>query len=80
MHAITGGAWTDEPLGHTYDFQHTALRVVLFKIMWRSGVTRCPTECSPGEECQCAIPDDLFERYSPSELLDKAFLRSTLGN
>lgn len=79
---MIGGAWTNSEWVSDYPFQHNALRVLLFKVLWRTGITRCPATCNSeesSESCRCRIPDELFVKYSPDELVDKALLRVTFG-
>ncbi len=76
---MIGGSWTDESLPTEYYLQHSQQRVLLFKILWRTGITRCPTYCDINDTCRCGIPQALLDKYTPSELLDKALMRETLG-
>jgi hypothetical protein len=50
--------------------------------LWRTGITRCDESCDLNDAdstCKCAIPDEYFEKYTASELIEKALLTSTVG-
>ena len=58
VHIMIGGAWSDEVYdgNELIDLFRSTERILYFKILWRSGITRCPTRCDAGEECVCSIP------------------------
>jgi hypothetical protein len=81
-HVKIGGSWTTSSLTTDYFFEYNVIRVLLFKILWRTGITRCDESCDLNDAdstCKCAIPDEYFEKYTASELIEKALLTSTVG-
>jgi hypothetical protein len=47
VHVQVGGAWGgDTELPQFMNFQ----RILAFKVLWRMGLTRCPTACAEGQE------------------------------
>lgn len=74
-HIIIGGAW--DYVENDYDYMNYAWRVLFFKILWRNGLTRCPTSCSD-ESCRCYVPQEYIDEYGALGLLEKANVISTL--
>ncbi len=50
VHILIGGAWetTEDAITWTtsLDNVRSSIRVLLFKMLWRTGFTRCPTNCT----------------------------------
>lgn len=52
VHIMIGGSWGDDDVftnASTYDdvsFMQGQSKLLLFKMLWRSGFTRCPTSCA----------------------------------
>jgi hypothetical protein len=73
VHIMIGGAWDD--LSEFTDLTKplaSNLKLLLFKMMWRSGFTRCPSSCdtSKPEDCKCSVPDEYVEEYGHKYLLE----------
>ncbi len=49
IHIMIGGAWDDsEVWTDNTSFLEEDTRILLFKMLWRSGFTRCPSSCTDG--------------------------------
>ena len=78
---MIGGAWNQ---GDTLDDAAVSKfaspnKLLLFKVLWRTGLTRCPTSCEEGEECACAVPQKYLDEYGARGVLDKAGLLEPLA-
>jgi hypothetical protein len=73
-HISIGGAW-----GKENDFDGISVESaetmkvglpVYFKLLWRTGYSRCPTTCDETmpDSCKCSIPLQYFEKYTPMEI------------
>jgi hypothetical protein len=81
-HIKIGGSWTTGKVWTDYSFQYNDIRLLLFKILWRTGITRCDTTCDLEDAdgtCKCAIPDSYFEKYNTSYLMTKGMIKTTIG-
>jgi len=73
VHIKIGGAWGE---GSTFDsgtlgFIRNPDKLLLFKVLWRMGYTRCPTDCSDKtlEECVCKVPQEYIDRIGAKGIL-----------
>jgi hypothetical protein len=82
IHILIGGAWGDDTdtWSRETSFLQGMNRVLYFKNLWRTGFTRCPTECSDDEDCACSIPDEYLELYTPTQILEASGLYDILGD
>lgn len=48
------------------------MKLLMFKMLWRYGWTRCPTDCAAGEECLCKVPDEYIDTYGAYYILDSS--------
>ncbi len=61
VHILIGGAWekTGDEVSWTQPLLsiRSSIRVLLFKMLWRTGFTRCPTNCTSTGTCfPIAVP------------------------
>eukprot|EP01034_Spumella_vulgaris_P033062 gene33062-40805_t len=78
IHIMIGGAWgqgsTLEP--DSVRFIAGPDKVLLFKVLWRMGITRCPEagSCSTDKPaaCKCAIPQEYIDTYGAKGVLELA--------
>ena len=80
VHILIGGAWSDEgdSVNELFSTFKSTQRILYFKIMWRAGITRCPTSCDEGEACVCSIPDWVWKSYTIDEMLTTATILPTM--
>jgi hypothetical protein len=77
VHILIGGAWQDTGDNIYTNSNLTSLqapaRVLYFKILWRTGYTRCPDadSCAADESssCKCAVPDEYIEEFGAEGIL-----------
>jgi hypothetical protein len=72
VHILVGGCWGE---GDTLDGLAELRgidKLLYFKMLWRMGYTRCPTSCSPGATCSCAIPDEYFDTVGAFNMLNNS--------
>lgn len=71
VHIMIGGAWDEGPMYDSgkYDYLRAADKLLLFKVLWRQGYTRCPSSCTAGDDCKCAIPDEYFKKFGAKKML-----------
>eukprot|EP01035_Chromulina_nebulosa_P020096 gene20096-26092_t len=86
VHVLIGGAWNEPELlnDHDVSFLKGYSRLLLFKVLWRMGYTRCPTSCdiSKSDECSCSVPDEYINTYGAKNILTaaNAIYPSSLSN
>jgi len=44
------------------------MRVLMFKVLWRRGISRCPTSCDD-DDCKCSVPSEYLQEYGAKSLL-----------
>ncbi len=54
--------------------QSTDLHARLFHMLWRTGVTRCDST-----NTHCAIPSHYWQKYTVTQLMEKAGIKSIVG-
>jgi hypothetical protein len=72
---MIGGTWGGEDMFEkvrVVDFLQGPDRLIFFKNLWRMGFSRCPTSCTPGDRCACAVPDVYIDTYGPQYILEYA--------
>lgn len=73
VHIRIGGAWGEGDLFTTNNmgFLRNPDKLLLFKVLWRMGYTRCPTNCDglPEEECACKVPQEYIDKYGAKQIL-----------
>ncbi len=63
-----------------YTFMTDSDKILIFKILWRTGYTRCPSTCDETtEDCSCSIPDSYFKTYGGKEIAKKASIYAYLS-
>lgn len=85
VHIMIGGAWGDEEIFENNNLYYVRNpdRVLLFKILWRMGFTRCPESCDPtvsSDDCRCSVPDEYITKYGAQWILDKANVTTLFAN
>lgn len=78
---MIGGAWNE---GDTLSDSAVSKfaspnKLLLFKVLWRTGLTRCPTTCAEGETCACAVPEKYLKDFGAKGVLEKAGLLEPLA-
>lgn len=50
------------------------MKLLLFKMLWRMGWSRCPDSCDieSGESCECAVPQEYIDTYGGRYILDSS--------
>jgi hypothetical protein len=72
VHILIGGAWDDRnEYLDSFSTMKATSRILVFKVLWRMGYTRCPSECdvSKSDYCKCAVPDEFTEAYGAQKIL-----------
>lgn len=72
VHILIGGCWGE---GDTLDGVSTLRgidKLLFFKMLWRMGYTRCPTSCTYGEPCSCAIPEEYYSTIGAMAMLNNS--------
>jgi hypothetical protein len=79
---MIGGAWdpTEEDLSDGIKSLQSLTRVLLFKMLWRSGFTRCPTSCDDESTCACAVPDAYWDEYGSTYMLEQSGVLSIISS
>jgi len=88
VHIMIGGSWGDDDVftnASTYDdvsFMQGQSKLLLFKMLWRSGFTRCPTSCADddGVSCKCSVPDDYVDTYGAYYMLEQTGILTAISN
>jgi hypothetical protein len=68
-----------------YTFMTDADKILIFKLLWRTGFTRCPDSCDEDNsaDCYCAIPTQYFTQYGGKQIAQRAtiykYLAAQLG-
>lgn len=78
-HIYIGGAWVNDDSIDDYTDIQSSSKVLLFKMLWRMGYTRCPTDCTPGDTCSCAVPQEYIDKFGAKYILDDIGAIDTLG-
>ena len=47
-------------------------KLLLFKLLWRMGWTRCPENCADSDDCDCAVPQEYIDTYGAKYMLDSS--------
>jgi hypothetical protein len=71
---MIGGTWDGGDILNQFgDTLKSDLKLLAFKVLWRSGYTRCPSSCdiSSSDSCACAVPDEYLNTYGAIEILNK---------
>jgi hypothetical protein len=80
---MIGGAWGETSVFKkvsTIDFLLKGpMIVLLFKILWRMGYTRCPVSCSSTEACRCSIPQKYIDTYGAQGIAINSNISSFLA-
>ena len=80
---MIGGAWGESSVFKrvsTIDFLLKGpMIVLLFKILWRMGYTRCPVSCSSTESCRCSIPQKYIDTYGAQGIAVNSNISSFLS-
>ena len=83
VHIMIGGAWGETSVFKkvsTIDFLLKGpMIVLLFKILWRMGYTRCPVSCSSTEACRCSIPQKYIDTYGAQGIAINSNISSFLA-
>lgn len=70
VHIMIGGAWGDDEIeDKQYEYIQNPDKILLFKVLWRLGYTRCPTTCELGQQCRCAIPEEYYDSIGVEKML-----------
>jgi hypothetical protein len=83
VHIMVGGAWDDSVVfNETEDISvlQSLDRILYFKIMWRRGLTRCPSSCTVGEPCKCAIPEQYWTTLGVDKMVEMAQMNDDIGH
>jgi hypothetical protein len=74
-HIIIGGSWTtaDDTSMDDFDYLKRSWKILFFKVLWRMGITRCPSNCTSTESCRCSVPDAYLDEYGAYALLQQAY-------
>ena len=79
VHILIGGTWGE---GDTFtgdnardvSFLEGIDKLLFFKMLWRSGFTRCPVTCDVStktdQSCACSVPDSYIEEYGVKYMLE----------
>jgi len=78
-HIYIGGAWVNDNSVENYFELKSYNKILLFKILWRMGYTRCPSTCSSSDDCVCSVPDEYIEKYTAKGILQSATVIDHLG-
>jgi len=69
VHIMIGGAWDEDSIFKRVKMDYLLkgpMKVLLFKVLWRMGYTRCPSVCADDAvSCNCAIPDKYINEIGP---------------
>eukprot|EP01034_Spumella_vulgaris_P026148 gene26150-32683_t len=82
VHIMIGGSWNegDTLADSVVSFLKSPNKLLIFKVLWRMGITRCPEAGSCSTEnakgCRCAVPQEYIDKYTPSGVLEMAGLIS----
>jgi hypothetical protein len=78
VHILIGGGWDDVDIFNSNNTNgieikglQSSERVLLFKLLWRMGYTRCPTACTgtTHSDCKCSVPDEYIDEYGAEAIL-----------
>lgn len=75
VHILLGGTWGAVNQTYMIDFN----RLVTFKILWRNGWTRCPTECSSFESCRCSVPQEFLDEFGAEYIIKASNLAGSIS-
>jgi len=68
VHVLIGGTWSSKADDTT--LLKSIDRVLLFKMLWRTGYTRCPESCDDDSSaCSCAVPQEYIDTYGIETIL-----------
>lgn len=67
VHVLIGGTWSSKADDTT--LLTSIDRVLLFKLLWRTGYTRCPESCDGSSICSCAVPEEYIKTYGIEQIL-----------
>lgn len=80
VHIAIGGAWNEGDLLDNYSYLKHPIKLLLFKALWRRGLTRCPSTCVRGEVCaSCAVPQEYLDEYGARSILEQANIIAPLA-
>jgi hypothetical protein len=75
VHIKIGGAWGegDTFSSNSLGFLKNPDKLLLFKVLWRMGFTRCPSDCTglSTDACRCSVPQEYIDTYRAKEILIK---------
>eukprot|EP01035_Chromulina_nebulosa_P017802 gene17802-23410_t len=81
VHIMIGGLWGQGDLFTSkphVQFLESLERLLVFKMLWRNGFSRCPTECNipadapnkgSNDDCKCSVPEDYTTTYGAKKIL-----------
>lgn len=68
VHILIGGAWAGGDVSEYVKLQSSG-KLLLFKVLWRKGYTRCPVTCTRDSACKCSVPDEYIAKYGVRKML-----------
>lgn len=76
IHIMIGGTWNQGDTLDETSYLSGPNKLLLFKVLWRMGITRCPESCDveSSASCRCAVPQEYLDTYGAFGVLDRAGL------
>ena len=84
VHIMIGGAWKEDSIFKrmtSLDFLLKGpMKVLIFKVLWRMGYTRCPVACPDKDSCKCSIPNEYLAKYGAKAIAVSTNISSFLSD